>query len=179
MEDIAWEKDQTPYYVFTCAKCRQYMYVKITQKTKKCLRCGKAHKVEHIQDSSELVNGISTAVEVVKARQNELAIQILGDTPDLRASSNFKVARSCSIPKEVKHIEKSDNGFLEIYKKMLLKISSLYHKFPLYVIEVMADNFGIPSSEIKILTRNFLKEGIIIKLSFNSYRLNLEKLELV
>ena len=177
MEDIAWEKDQTPYYVFTCKKCRQYMYVKTTQKTKKCLRCGRTHKVEHIQNSSELVNGISTAVEVVKARQNELAIHTLGDTPDLRASSDFKVARSCSTSREIKHIEKSDNGFLEKYKRMLLKISSLYHKFPLYVIEVMADNFGIPSSEIKILTRSLLKKGIIIKINSNSYRLNVERLQ--
>ena len=177
MEDIAWERDHTPYYVFTCTKCHQYMYVKITQKTKKCLRCGKAHKVENIQDSSELVNGISTVVEVVKARQNELAIQTLGDTPDLRASSDFKVARSCSTSRGTKHIEKSDNGFLEKYKKMLLKISSLYREFPLYVIEVMADSFGIPSSEIKVLTRNFMKEGIIIKLNTNFYKLDLEKLQ--
>ncbi len=177
MEDIAWEKDQTPYYVFPCSKCRQYMYVKTTQKTKKCLRCGRAHKVEHIQDSSELVNGISTAVEVVKARQNELAIQTLGDIPDLRAAHDFKVARSHSTPKEEKDIERGENGFLEKYKKILLKISSLYHKFPLYVIEVMADNFGIPSSEIKILTRSLLKEGIIIKINSNSYRLNVEKLQ--
>jgi len=177
MEDIAWEKDQTPYYVFTCTKCHQYMYVKTTQKTKKCLRCGRVHKVEHIQDSSELVNGISTAVEVVKVRQNELAIQTLGDTPDLRASSDFKVALSCSTSRGIKHTEKSDDKLFEKYKKMLLKISSLYHKFPLYVIEVMADNFGIPSSEIKVLTRNFMKEEIIIKLSSNSYRLNIEKLQ--
>jgi len=102
------------------------------------------------------VNGISTAVEVVKARQNELAIQTLGDTPDLRASSDFKVARLNTSAKEVKHIEtEGDDGLMEDYRKMLIKISSLYTKFPLYVIEVMADNYGIPSSEIKILTRIF------------------------
>lgn len=177
MEDIAWEKDQTPYYVFTCAKCRQYMYVKTTQKTKKCLRCGRSHKVETIKNVSELVNGISTAVEVVKAKQNELAIQTLGDIPDLRAAHDFKVARSHSTPKEEKDTEKDDNGFLKKYKKMLLRISSLYHKFPLYVIEVMADNFGIPPSEIKILTRNFMKEGILKRSRYNSYSLDLKRLE--
>ncbi|MFX1572791.1 MAG: DUF1922 domain-containing protein [Promethearchaeota archaeon] len=176
MEDIAWERDQTPYYVFTCRKCHQYMYVKTTQKTKKCLRCGRSHKVENIQDSSELVNGVSKAIEVVKTRQHELAIKTIGDIPDLRASSDFKVARSSSRSRQIKNIENDDDRLLKSYKKMLLKISSMYKKFPLYVIEVMADNFGIPSSEIKILTRNFLENGILIKLTSNSYKLDVERL---
>jgi len=177
MEDIPWERDTTPYYVFACSKCHQYMYVKTIQKTKKCLRCGKVQKIETIKNSSEVVNGISTAVEVVKARQIELAIHILGDIPDLRASSDFKVASSLFISKEIEYNEENDNGFVEKYKKMLLKISLLYRTFPLYVIEVMADNFGIPPSELKVLTRNFVKEGIIIKLGLNSYRVDIEKLE--
>jgi len=81
MEEGALKKDQNPYLLFACSKCKQYLYVKTTQKTKKCLRCGRQHKVSSIINSGEIVRGITKAVEMVQFRQNELAIIELGTTP--------------------------------------------------------------------------------------------------
>ena len=176
MEEIAWKRDETPYYIFTCKKCEQYMYVKTTQKTKKCLRCGRNHQVEHVRKSSEVVNGISNAVEVVKARQDELAIKKLGGKPELRANGDFKVAGSISKIHESKS-EGIDieNEYSCKFKEMLVKISSIYKTFPFYVLEVMNDNYGIPPIELNILTRNCLKEGSLIRLKDGSFKVNLKQ----
>ncbi|MHA2220106.1 MAG: DUF1922 domain-containing protein, partial [Candidatus Hodarchaeales archaeon] len=55
MEDIQFKKDETPYLIFACYKCKQFLYAKTTQKTRKCLRCGRMHKIEKIIDSGEIV----------------------------------------------------------------------------------------------------------------------------
>ena len=86
MEEIAFKKDETPYLVFTCKKCRQYSYVKTTQETKKCLRCGRTHQVKDILNLGEIVYGMTAAVETVKQKQNELAI------PEFRSEGDFVVA---------------------------------------------------------------------------------------
>ena len=85
MEEIAFKKDESPYLVFTCKKCRQYSYVKTTQKTKKCLRCGRTHQVKDILSLGEIIYGMTAAVEVVKQKQTELAI------PEFRSEGDFVV----------------------------------------------------------------------------------------
>ena len=65
MEEAAFKKDETPYLIYESSKCRQFMYVKTTQKGKKCLRCGRTHVVSKIIDSGEIVYGMSAAVAEV------------------------------------------------------------------------------------------------------------------
>ena len=179
MEELGWKKDETSYIVFQCKKCHQYLYVKITQKTKKCLRCRRNHKVETIKESSEIVLGISTAVEMVKTRQNQLARKELGSDPDLRAFGDFKAASSSSKSySKNQELEKKDGEYLNKFREMLIKIYSMYKKFPIYVLEVIGDNYSIPSSEIKILTRNFLMEGILIRLEDNQYTVKVELIQI-
>ena len=72
IEEIAWKKDETPYIVFSCSKCKQFTYTKTTQKLKKCVRCGRTHIVANIEEQGEIVYGISKAVELVKIKQNEM-----------------------------------------------------------------------------------------------------------
>ncbi|MCK4859155.1 MAG: hypothetical protein KAS87_01200, partial [Candidatus Omnitrophica bacterium] len=86
MEEIAFKKDETPYLVFVCKKCRQYSYVKTVQKTKKCLRCGRTHQVKDILNLGEIVSGMTEAVNTVKRKQTELAI------PEFRSEGDFVVA---------------------------------------------------------------------------------------
>lgn len=43
------------------------------------------------------------------------------------------------------------------------------------MIEVMADNFSIPSSEIKPLIKKFRKEGILLILKNEGYTITLNK----
>ena len=183
MEDIAFKKDESPYVVFTCKKCRQYSYVKTTQKTKKCLRCGRTHQVKDILGFGEVVYGMTAAVEAVKQKQTELTI------PEFRSEGDFVVATNKlptrTLVKKSKTKVQSDNdknndkniNFEELFSEHLLELSKLYGKFPRYMIEIMADNYGIPALELKLLIKSFKKQGILTVLKNEDfyYKLN-EKL---
>ena len=65
--------------------------------------------------------------------------------------------------------------YSEIFREMLQFLQNTYKKFPKFMIEVMADNFGIPSSEIKQLIRKFRKEGILLILKNEGYTFTLNK----
>jgi len=162
MEDGEWERDEKPYLIFTCSKCKQYSYVKTTQKTKKCLRCGRQHKVASIINSGEIVKGMTKAVETVKLRQNELTIKKIGTNPGFRAVDDFSVA---SKQQETLIIDDNidNNDLTTKFQKMLKEISKSYSEFPFYVLEIMAENFDIPLLELKILVRSYQKKGILIR----------------
>jgi len=170
MEDVGWKRDETPYLIFNCSKCKQFSYVKTTQRTKECLRCGRQHKVSNIINSGEIVKGMTTAVETVKTRQNELAIKDLGKNPELRASDEFTVVSS---PKKKPNFDtiQDTNDLISKFEKMLHEISDSYTEFPFYVFEIMAENFGIPLSELKILIKNFLKKGFLIGLKDKFFKI--------
>jgi len=171
MEEDGWERDKTPYLIFTCSKCKQYMYVKTTQKGKKCLRCGRQHRVSLIIKSGEIIQGMTAAVEKVKERQGEFAERELGHQPEFRAPNDYNVLGF--VPQ---HEEKKRIGDLDLtnkFQEMLSDISKTYKKFPSYVFEVKAEEYGIELSELKILVHTFQNEGILIRLSDNVYRVNL------
>lgn len=171
MEGEGWKRDQNPYVIFTCSKCKQYLYVKTTQKTKKCLRCGRQHKVSSIINSGEIVKGITKAVEMVKTRQNDLAIKELGNAPEFRAVDDY-VVRSRKIEGITETNTTQDKSDLASkFKEMIHEISGSYTKFPFYVLEIMAENYAIPLLELRFLVKDSLKEGFLILLEDNSYRL--------
>lgn len=174
MEEAGWKKDETPYLIFTCSKCKQYLYVKTTQKTKKCLRCGRQHKVPSIINSGEIVEGMTKAVEIVKTRQNELAIKEIGHNPELRADDDFTIKGKSTTISNINEVD-DNNEFYGEFTNMLQKISESYDQFPFYVFEIMAENFGIPLSELKFLIKAFQKKGIIINSEGNLYRLKKNK----
>ena len=178
MEEAGWKKDEKPYLIFTCSKCKQYLYVKTLQKTKKCLRCGRQHKVSSIINSGEIVKGMTKAVEMVKTLQNELAIKEIGNTPELRTADDYvvrskKIDREYSEIFETHSIDENDDELEKVFRKMIHEISESYDKFPFYVLEIMAENYAIPSSELRLLVKNSLKEGFLILLPDNSYRTKL------
>jgi hypothetical protein len=164
-----FKKDETPYLVFVCKKCRQYLYVKTTQKSKKCLRCGFTHKVSSILDNGEMIEGMTAAVDFVKKRQNELAIKELGHTPEFRAFGDFKV--TTLNPKNQCRGE-SDSKFEEL----LEEISTKYKKFPLYIIEIMAENYGITNADLKDLIKSFKKQGVLVQVNSYSYMINKKRI---
>lgn len=172
MKKTEWKKDETPYLIFRCNKCKRYLYVKTIQKTKKCLQCGHMHKVSTILKSGEIINGLTSAIKTVKERQNELALKEMGNNLEFRGSQDFKIVKKQKIKKLQLNSMGYNNDFTEKFKRMLIEISKTYKEFPYYIIEVMADNYGIPNSEIKILTRYFLKEGFLIRLENYFYSIN-------
>ena len=82
MEEVGFKKDENPYIVFPCSKCKQYMYVKTTQKTKRCLRCGRYHKVVTILSTGEIAKGMTNAVNMVKQKQREFSRKEVGEIPE-------------------------------------------------------------------------------------------------
>ena len=172
LEEIAWKKDKTPYVVFSCTKCNGFTYAKTTQKQKKCPRCGRVHLISKIVGCGEIINGISAAVDLVKEKQHELAIRELGSSPEFRSFNDFKVRttiQNSSIDRE-----QEEKEHIHRFKRMLIKLAEMYKEFPFYIIELMADNYEIPSSEVKILTRFFQKEGILIQKTNSHYKVKLD-----
>ena len=127
MESKAWKRDETPYYVFACIKCGRYLYVKTTQKNKKCFSCGRVHQVIRIKKNAETVNGITPANNIVKQRQNELAIKELGGNPDLRSCNEFSVAghSEIAITKTSKKGMDEDEIVEENFKRLITDL--FYH----------------------------------------------------
>ena len=180
MEEIAFKKDETPYLVFTCKKCRQYSYVKTTQKTKKCLRCGRTHQVKKVLGLGEVVYGMTAAVEAVKQKQSELAV------PEFRSEGDFVVASNkfptrTPVKKNKRKVlmeidsDKNINSDLkEQFSEILLELSKLYGKFPKYMLEIMAENYGIPALELKLLIKSFKKQGVLTVLKNEDFYYQLE-----
>jgi len=178
MEETAFKKDETPYLVFTCKRCRQYSYVKTTQKTKKCLRCGRTHQVKDVLGLGEIIYGMTAAVDTVKQKQTELA------TPEFRSEGDFVVAINrfptrTPVKKSKKKVlsdKDSDKNIdlKERFSEILLELSKLYAKFPKYLLEIMAENYGIPALELKLLIKSFKKQGILTVLKNEDFYYQLE-----
>ncbi|KKL22125.1 hypothetical protein LCGC14_2438580 [marine sediment metagenome] len=176
MEEVGFKKDETPYILFACSKCRQFMYVKTTQKTKKCLRCGRSHKVDSINKSSEIVKGMTEAVSMVKQKQAEFGLKESGDFPELRAKGDFKSSNkikfsTAQIKENLKENLDISEDYSADFKRMLSELSLMYKKFPFYLIEIMAEDYNIPHNEIKILFDNFLRKGILIIVDSGLYKM--------
>jgi hypothetical protein len=64
--------------------------------------------------------------------------------------------------------------YSEKFLEMLEFLHHTYKKFPKFMIEIMAESYGIPLEESKRLTVKFRKEGIllIVKEEGYTFRLN-------
>jgi len=175
MEIEKWEKDETPYFLFACFKCGRVLYVKTVQKTKKCLTCNRVHQVAKLLGGTEIVYGMSKAIDEVKQRQNALAILEVGHTPDLRANSDFHVASH-----SIEHLEphkkpmksnEIDIDYGEAFKALLKDLSLKFTRFPGYMILMMAPDYHIPEPEVPILLSTFTQKGYLIALQNDYYTL--------
>ena len=174
MEESTFEKDKTPYLVFACKKCQQFSYVKTSQKTKKCLRCGRSHQVENLLNEGEIVYGMTLAVNTVKRKQNELAI------PEFRSQNDYilDTKNFQNIPKILPYSKDKVNSKQDVelkFKTLLFKLSKLYRKFPAYMIEIMTEDEGIPCGDVSILIEKFIKKGSLIRLKNEDYYFEIAK----
>ncbi|MFX0009085.1 MAG: hypothetical protein ACFE9R_02115 [Candidatus Hermodarchaeota archaeon] len=169
MEEKAFKKDKTPYLIFACKRCQQFSYVKTTQKTKRCLRCGYSYQVRDLLNEGEIVNGISKAVDAITRKQNELSVPEFRSQGDFVINTSDKISKKqnlLSLPKEeFKESDKADVKF----KALLYNLSKLYGKFPAYMIEIMAEDSGISRDEIPHLIEIFQKQGILIQLKDDDF----------
>jgi len=172
MNEQGFTKDTAPYLVFECSKCQQYSYVKITQKTKKCLRCGCSYQVKLIVNSGVIVNGMTAAVNKVKELQNTLG------SPQFRTESEFTIPSQTPKQPSQLHFKPhtiqatSNDGvenYLEAFNVLLRELSHQYSSFPLYMIEVMALNFEIPILILQHLIRRSIANKTLVKDNNNHY----------
>jgi len=103
---------------------------------------------------------MTAAVDTVKMKQNEIAV------PEFRSSSDFIVATN-SIARPKNRVNALINNEQEFnykrkFNEMLMELSKLYGKFPKYMLEIMAENYGIPHSELCVLINEFKKNKILI-----------------
>ncbi|MCK4371048.1 MAG: hypothetical protein KAW03_08260 [Candidatus Lokiarchaeota archaeon] len=63
----------------------------------------------------------------------------------------------------------------ETFLKMLQFLQLTYNKFPKFMIEIMAEKYGIPLKEIKPLMLKFRKKGILQILKEEGYTFKLSK----
>ena len=169
-EDQGFKRDETPYLVFSCSKCKQYQYVKTTQKTRKCMRCKRAHIVESYLDKGEIVKGMTVALELVKEKQNKL-----GGIPDFTNENDFAVAGNIKpfIKKKIKlqkKLEEDEIDYFDNFLSMLDKIKEQYSEFPVYILRLMAPEFEIPYRMIIPLKNKALKAGILINTKDNYFK---------
>jgi hypothetical protein len=179
MEEIAFKKDETPYLVFACKKCRQYSYVKTVQKTKKCLRCSRTHQVKDILSLGEVVYGMTAAVDTVKQKQSELKVPEFRSESDFVVTKNiFKARATESKSKKSSLSEKhndEDKSYEKKFKEMLLELSNLYGKFPMYMLKIMAENYGIPTSKLTELVKVSKKAGLLTVSKDENYYFKVNK----
>jgi len=166
MEKSTFQKDDKSYVIFACSKCSQFSYVKTTQKTKKCLRCGRMHQVKDILHSGVIVRGMTQAVRTVKEKQNELARKKKKGTPTLRAKNDFSINVD-NRERKPSFNEKKDYTYM--FKRVLSELSHTYSSFPKYMIEILAKNYGIPQSELKGLIRQFKRRGLLQVINNRDY----------
>lgn len=167
MNDQKWKRDNTPYLVFSCSKCQQFSYVKLTQKTKKCLRCGRIHKVNSIKCDGEIVSGITKALKLVKKKQGEL-----NGEPHFEVDTSFsiikeperrlnEIKKQHQIEQQNKNLllSKKEENYSIRFKQMLYELANMYATFPKYLIEIMAENYSIPTHRVSEFIRMMLREG--------------------
>ena len=171
MEISRWKKDETSYLIFSCSKCKRWLYVKITQKTKKCLNCNKSHPVQKMMERGYIVSGLSNAIATIKQKQNELALEEMGSSPDLKTEKAFIIPNNCSLKKAVPNPKVLDGDHEETFKALLIQLSKKYKQFPKYLIMLLAKEYELPNHQISILISRFTKLGLLIPLKNNYYTL--------
>ncbi|MBA7522785.1 hypothetical protein ES705_14905 [subsurface metagenome] len=65
--------------------------------------------------------------------------------------------------------------YSETFFEMLKVLQRTYRKFPKFMIEIMAENYGIPIKEIKPLLNKFRKKGILLIMKDEGYTFTLNK----
>ena len=68
----------------------------------------------------------------------------------------------------------SETDYSERFLEALHSLQKSYKKFPKFMIEIIAENYGIPPQDVKKLFNIYIKKGIlkILKNEGFSYQLN-------
>ncbi len=163
--------DQKPYRLFQCSKCFQYQYYLPTQKSKKCLRCGKLYSVSDLKPIEEVL-GMSAAVSRVKELQN----QISSNPPRFIAPSEFFIVNKAkksepeNYSKQILNQSSVDEEEHEFIKALCLlrKACTRFTSFPYYITYIILHRIGLTSKKVNYVLRRAEKESKISKFVKNN-----------
>jgi PHP family Zn ribbon phosphoesterase len=153
VEELGWNRDKTPYYVFQCPKCHQYSYVKTTQRAKKCPRCGRTSQVAKLASNAELVRGISSALARVKEQQAEFATRELGRSPLFHSKGEIIIAAQHG---QRNHLPISQKAIFESEVRIL---SKTYKVLPQYLLDLIGDQMNLSKENLSRLIIELKREG--------------------
>ncbi len=173
MNDLQWKKDENPYLVFSCNKCKQFSYVKIDKLRRKCGRCNRINYLKNI--IGEVVKGITAAKDLVIKKQNEIAYKEYGGKPTFQTNSSFIIRPKKSHPEISNSIKlniKSEKNYEIEFEALLQKLlKNGYKKVPNYLFEM--EMSGIPKEFLMPLMKSFSFKGVLKELKNNYFEIML------
>ncbi|MHA1804952.1 MAG: DUF1922 domain-containing protein [Promethearchaeota archaeon] len=178
MEHNYMKKDLSPYIIFKCPSCNNFLYFKQGKKSKTCTRCNRRFSLKTIlANKIMIVKGMSAAVNKVKVLQNQRALKELGEAPKLHATNQYQLKRSSSffienknshncISFEEKIGKNRDNESLETITKQikleLWKMFKTHGKLPAHVINLIFQHHDISNREKNKILSKLISEKIVL-----------------
>ncbi|MHA1786372.1 MAG: DUF1922 domain-containing protein [Candidatus Helarchaeota archaeon] len=134
------------FVLFLCGNCGTKLYSPRTQKTKKCIRCGKIIKIE----TAKKIGSFKSEPEAI------LALKYSKVPKDIQDEFLKEMI-------DKSQIKKTKESNLKLFQKLIVKLSNECKDglIPIELINKEAKNIGFTEELIKRYLRNFLIEGLI------------------
>ncbi|MHA1725439.1 MAG: DUF1922 domain-containing protein [Promethearchaeota archaeon] len=169
MDHKYMKKDLSPYIIFKCPSCHNFLYFKQGKKSKTCTRCNRRFGLKPIlANKIMIVKGMTAAVNKVKELQNRQALKELGEAPKLHANNQYQLKRSSSlfIENKKKVRDDGDQESLETLtnqiKLELWKMFKMHGKLPVYVINMIFQHHDISNRERNKIMSKLILEKILL-----------------
>jgi hypothetical protein len=139
----------------------------------------RTHRVANLPGPTEVIYGLTNAIDAVKDRQHTLAIQETGHAPALKNDIEFRVetcsAKPSYVAKTFLGVDNSEDEYVEEFKILIQDLFTKFKRFPRYMIHIVSTEYHIPDSEIPLLLSRFTHNGTLIALPNDYFTLSLEK----
>jgi PHP family Zn ribbon phosphoesterase len=153
------------YIVFKCSKCFGYTYAKISQKGKKCPRCGRNHTVE--KQKGDIVEGPTEAMIRVKRFQN---MKTGNKLPELKSSVRDVVIAKAKGNGNFNENKTEFGNFVSvIYKFQLNEKIDPNSGFPAYILDILLNEIGFPKFKQKKMIERLKRSSKLVEVNSDYY----------
>lgn len=155
------------YIVFKCSKCFQHTYAKVSQKGKKCPRCGRNHTVEQLK--GDIVEGPTEAMKRVKRFQN---MKTGNKLPEFKSSVRTMVITKAKGGGKFNENKTEFGNFLSvIYKFQLNENIDPNNGFPVYILDILLDEINFPKFKQKKMIERLKRFPKFVEVNSDYYYL--------
>jgi PHP family Zn ribbon phosphoesterase len=153
------------YIVFKCSKCFEYTYAKVSQKRKKCPRCGRNHTVQKLK--GDIVEGPTEARNKVVLMQN---MKTGGKLPEFESLVRTIVISKASSSKDFNEIKTEFGNFISvIYKFQLNEKIDPNSGFPAYILDILLNEIGFPKFKQKKMIERLKRSSKLVEVNSDYY----------